>query len=156
MLHRLDHPDPQIENSHLAQRRIQRPQLLIDLGLGHGRRDEAARSIAPDCGLAPDLRRLTVWPLDRQFDSAGILGHRPDGMPEPDLAACRGQRLAQPLHQLMLRVDVVRPPAGQGGVVQQHRLVRRTELGAMIFGSELQDGARDALPGQQLHGAVLD
>jgi hypothetical protein len=25
LLHRLDHPDPQVENSHLAQRRIQRP-----------------------------------------------------------------------------------------------------------------------------------
>ena len=133
-----------------------RQQLLIDLGLRHGPRDEAARSIAPDRGLAPDLRRLTVRPLNRQYDSAGILGHRPDGMGEPDLAACRGQCLAQPLHQLMLRVDVVRPPAGQGRILQQHRLVRRAELGAVIFGSELQDAAREALPGQQLHGAVLD
>ena len=77
-------------------------------------------------------------------------------MPEPDLAAGRGQCFAQPLHQLMLRIDVVWPPAGQGGVLQQHRLVRRTELAAMIFGSEPHDTARDALVSQPPHSAVLD
>jgi hypothetical protein len=59
-------------------------------------------------------------------------------------------------HQLVLRVDVVRSPAGQGGILQHHRLARGAELAAVILDRKIQDGRGNALALQQPHGAVLD
>jgi hypothetical protein len=82
--------------------------------------------------------------------------HRPDRLPEPDHAARFGQGVAQPLHQQVLRIDVMRPSAGQGGVLQHHRFAWGAELAAMVLDREIEDRGGDALVLQQPHCAVLD
>src|SRR6202042_1221914 len=97
----------------------------------------AVRSLTPGRGLAGELRLGAAWPLDRQDDVAGTRPDPAHGVAEPDLAACFGQRFTQPLHQLVRRVDVVRTPAGQGGILQHHRFARRAELTAVILDGEV-------------------
>lgn len=110
-----------------------RQRLLTDTGAGHGRRDRAGGPFTPDRGLARDLRLAAVWPVDGQHHPAGMVLDRAESVPQPDLAARRSQRLAQPLHQLMLRVTAVGAPVCQGGILDHHRFSRGAELAPVVL-----------------------
>jgi hypothetical protein len=104
----------------------------------------------------PSRRPAALWSRDRQADAVRPLAHLLDRVPEPDLAAIGDQRFGQPLDQLVLRIDVMRPPAGQRCVVEHRRTRRRPELAPVILGAEFNHGPGDAFAPQLLHGAVFD
>ena len=118
--------------------------------------DHAACPITTGDDLASDRCRRAGRVDVRQRHTVVVLIDRRHLRAEADVAIDRDQLVAQPGDQFVLRVDVVRPPAGQRAVVEHHAVVRSAELAAVVRRLEIQDGAGDTDRLQQLDGAVVD
>ena len=108
----------------------------------------------------------TTWPSTLDRSPVGVHHRDPDRVvalvdaddraAEAQVGTGGHQRLAQPGHQLVLRVDVVRPAAGDRPVVEDDPLERGPELAAVVLDAEVEDVRGEALLGEQLDRAVLD
>ena len=108
--------------------------------------DDLATNRAP---VRPNRRRPTVRHHRRR-------GRRRDLDTEADVAALGDQCIAKAGDQLVLRIHVVRPVTGDGSVVEDHTLLRRAELAAVVGLVERQDAVGDVDGLQRFDRPVVD